>query len=182
MLFRELGARKLAGIELRAQRFAEARQNVPEAEVVCASAHRLPWPDQSFDVVSQFVVFTSILEADLKRRIAREMLRVLKPSGVIFWYDFRVNNPRNRQVRGIGKSEISALFPGCELRLNSAILAPPLAMRVIPRFPKLAVALEKLPFLRTHYLGSINPSRTGLLDSRDSYLGEQCRAVPADWD
>ncbi len=157
MVFRQLGARKLAGIELNDERCSRARRNVPEAELVCGSAHHLPWPDASFDIVSQFVMFTSILDWNLKQRIATEMLRVLKPSGVILWYDFRVNNPRNRQVRGIGKTEIDSLFPSCDIRLHSLILAPPLASIVVPRSPRLASVLERVPFLRTHYLGLIKP-------------------------
>lgn len=158
-LFRDLGAEKLAGIELRKQAYAAAVQNLPEAELVCGSAHRLPWPDAHFDVVSQFVVFTSILNWELKTRVAAEMLRVVKPSGVILWYDFRVNNPRNPNVRGVGKNEIAALFPCSELRLRSIILAPPLAGVVVPRSPGFASALERIPFLRTHYLGVIKPVR-----------------------
>jgi len=157
MVFRDLGASKLAGIELRAKPCISASRNVPGAEVVCRSAHRLPWPDAHFDVVSQFVVFTSVLDLKLKQRIAAEMLRVVKPSGVILWFDFRVNNPRNRQVRGIGRSEITALFPHSDIRLSSLILAPPLASMLVPRFPRLAYALARLPFLRTHYLGLIKP-------------------------
>lgn len=156
-LFRELGAGKLAGIELRSKPYAAAVRNIPDAELICGSAHRLPWHDAHFDIVSQFVVFTSILDSTLKQRIAAEMLRVVKPSGMILWYDFRVNNPRNPNVRGVGKAEIAALFPFCEIRLHSLILAPPLANVVVPRSPRFASALERVPFLRTHYLGLIKP-------------------------
>jgi ubiquinone/menaquinone biosynthesis C-methylase UbiE len=158
MAFRQMGAGRLAGIELTADRCTIARENVPDAEVVHGSAHALPWPDACFDIVSQFVVFTSILDLTLKRRIAQEMMRVLRPRGVILWHDFRVNNPRNRHVRGIRKAEIRALFPSCDIQLQSMLLAPPLASFLIPRFPRLASQLEKLPFLRTHYLGVIKPT------------------------
>ncbi len=154
-LFRELGASKVAGIELRGKPYAAAMRNVPDAELICGSAHRLPWPDAHFDIVSQFVVFTSILDSTLKQRIAAEMLRVLKPSGLILWFDFRINNPRNRHVRGIGRSEIDSLFPLCQTRLQTVILAPPLANVVVPRSLTLASLLEKVAFLRTHYLGVI---------------------------
>lgn len=159
MVFRELGGRDLAGVELREERYSIAKRNVPDAELVCGSAHRLPWPDSHFDIVSQFVTFTSILDLNLKVHVAAEMLRVVKPSGVILWYDFRVNNPRNRQVRGIGRAEIAALFPSCDIQLQTLILAPPLASKLVPRLPRLASMLNKLPFLRTHYLGLIKRSR-----------------------
>ena len=164
--FREMGAARLAGIELTADRCAAARQSLTDAELIHGSAHVLPWPDGSFDIVSQFVVFTSILDSSLKVRIAREMLRVLKPSGVIVWHDFRVNNPRNRHVRGIGKREIRALFPGCQIDLQSMMLVPPLARFLIPRLPVVASSLEKVPFLRSHYLGLIRP-----MQNKDSEVG-----------
>ena len=163
-LFHDLGAEKLAGIELRKGPYTAAARNLPEAELVCGSAHQLPWPDAHFDVVSQFVVFTSILDWELRQRIAAEMLRVVKPSGVILWYDFRVNNPCNPNVRGVGKGEIAALFPFAELQLRSLILAPPLARVIVPRSPSLASALERIPFLRTHYLGVIKPVRNARAD------------------
>ena len=41
----------------------------------------------------------------MKQKVAAEMLRVVKPQGLILWYDFRYNNPRNSNVRGIGAAE-----------------------------------------------------------------------------
>lgn len=155
--FHDMGAGELAGIDLMADRCALAHQNAPAAGIVRGSAHALPWPTWHFDLVSQFLVFTSILDPTLKQRVAQEMMRVLHPSGVIIWYDFRVNNPRNRQVRGIRHAEICALFPFCKVELRSIMLAPPLANTLVPRSPKFAAMLQQLPFLRTHYLGFISP-------------------------
>ena len=36
----------------------------------------------------------------MKQAVAEEMLRVLKPQGLILWYDYHVNNPWNKDVRG----------------------------------------------------------------------------------
>jgi hypothetical protein len=83
------------------------------------------------------------------------MMRVLKPSGAILWFDFRVNNPRNPGVRGVRAREIASLFPDCSIRLKSVTLAPPLARVIVPRSWIAACMLEKIPFLRTHYLGVI---------------------------
>jgi hypothetical protein len=84
------------------------------------------------------------------------MLRVVKPDGLILWFDFRVNNPRNRNVRAIDPAEIHSLFPNCDIRLRSVTLAPPLARAVVPISWIAAGLLEKVPFLRTHYLGIIH--------------------------
>jgi hypothetical protein len=71
------------------------------------------------------------------------------------WFDFRVNNPRNKNVRGISSSEIHSLFPDGSIRLRRVTLAPPLARRIVPISWIAASLLEKIPVLRTHYLGII---------------------------
>src|SRR5262249_42960136 len=83
---------KLSGIDLRPERIGVARQRLPQADLREGDASALPWPDESFDLVSQFVVFTSILDPALKQAVASEMLRVLKPGGHILWFDFRRDN------------------------------------------------------------------------------------------
>jgi hypothetical protein len=91
-----------------------------------------------------------------KRVVAAEMLRVLKPDGAILWFDFRVNNPWNPHVRGIRAREIRSIFEGCDMELNPAMLAPPLARLIVRWSWPLAELLHALPFLRTHYSGLIH--------------------------
>jgi len=67
----------------------------------CGDASRLPFKDGSFDIVMQFTVFTSILDREVKKAVATEMLRVLKADGIILWYDYHMNNPKNPDVKGI---------------------------------------------------------------------------------
>jgi ubiquinone/menaquinone biosynthesis C-methylase UbiE len=114
----------------------------------------LPFADGSFDLVSQFTVFSSILHAGVRRRAAAEMLRVLRPGGVALWYDFTVN-PTNRDTHGIGGDEVTRLFPGCRVRARRVTLAPPLGRLVAPRSWLLAELLENVPALRTHLLALI---------------------------
>lgn len=145
----------LSGIDLSADRIARARRRVPAADLETGSAAQLSWPDESFDLVSQFTVFTSILDPGLKRVVAGEMLRVLKPGGSILWFDFRVDNPANVHVRGISAREVHALFTGCEITLAPELLAPPIARRVAGWSRPMAEVLKTMPFLRTHYVGLI---------------------------
>jgi SAM-dependent methyltransferase len=151
----------LCGIDLIGSRVDAASALAPGASLVCGDARSLPWPDQSFDVVLQFMVFSSILRPGVKHRIAAEMLRVLKPDGAILWYDARWGNPRNVNVRGVGAREIRGLFPGCEVRLRSVTLAPPLARRVVPLSWTAGALLERVPFLRTHCFGVIRKRGAG---------------------
>jgi ubiquinone/menaquinone biosynthesis C-methylase UbiE len=145
----------LAGVDLIPERINQARRRILQADLRVGSAHELPWPDESFDLVSQFTVFTSMLDPLLKRAVAEEMLRVLKPGGAILWFDFRVSNPANPHVRGISSVEIRSLFVGCETRLEATVLAPPLSRSIAGWSWPLAEVLYALPFLRTHYAGLI---------------------------
>ena len=145
----------LYGIDLSVRRVERARLRLPQADLRTGSASELPWPDESFDLVTQFTVFTSILDPALKRAIAREMLRVLRPGGAILWFDFRVGNPRNSQVRGVPAAEIRSLFAGCRIDLVPVSPAPPLARLVAGCSRPLAELLYAVPLLRTHYAGLI---------------------------
>ena len=145
----------LCGIDLDEERIQVARRRIASADLRVGDASRLPWPDATFDLLTQFTLLTSVLDAGMKWQIAAEMLRVVKPDGLILWYDFRCNNPLNPNVRGIAAKEIRSLFPGCVVRLESVTLAPPAARRVVPLSWLAALVLEKVPLLRTHYLGVI---------------------------
>jgi ubiquinone/menaquinone biosynthesis C-methylase UbiE len=149
------GASDLHGIDLDESQIERARSRFPSAQVHVGDARELPWQSNSFDLVSQFVLFTSILNTAVKEQIAREMWRVVKPGGLILWFDFYVNNPRNRNVRGISSTEINSLFPYGRIRLRRVTLAPPIARRIVPLSWIAACLLEKIPILRTHYLGII---------------------------
>ena len=150
------GARpeQLTGFDARADALLAARAVHPELRLVQGSAAALPFPDGTFDLVSQFTVFSSILDADVRRRAAGEMLRVLRPGGLLLWYDFTVN-PANRDTHGVGAGEVLALFPGLRADLRRVTLAPPLARLIAPRSWLLAGLLQSLPPLRTHLLAAL---------------------------
>lgn len=156
--FVKLGAipDNLTGIDLLDWRIDAARRTCPATvRLEHGNAERLEFPDRSFDVVAQFVVFSSVLDANMKRRVALEMLRVLKEDGFIIWYDFFVDNPRNSDVKGLRKSEIRRLFPGCRVELWRITLAPPLVRLIAPHSWLSCHLLEQLKVFNTHYLGLI---------------------------
>ena len=84
----------LAGIDLIESRLARAvarfggREPEERPELRVGDASRLPWPDGTFDMAHQSAVFTSITDIGMKSAVAREIVRVLKPGGVMIWYDF----------------------------------------------------------------------------------------------
>jgi ubiquinone/menaquinone biosynthesis C-methylase UbiE len=155
--FIKYGARpkNLYGIDLLEDRIEMAKYLSPNIDLRCGDASRLPYKDHFFDIVMQFTVFTSILDPRMKKKIASEMLRVLKRDGTILWYDYRVSNPRNPDVKGVTKREIFELFPNCNIRLKRITLAPPVARMLVPFSSVLCELLDKILFLCTHYLAII---------------------------
>lgn len=142
----------LYGIDLLEDKIEIAKDVCPKINFKCGNALNLPYEDESFDIVAQFTVFTSILKKGIKKDIAKEMLRVLKKEGIILWYDFSYNNPRNPDVKGIKKKEIINLFPNCKFKFERVTLAPPILRFIAPRSWLLCYLFEKLSFLCTHYL------------------------------
>ena len=146
----------ISGVELQPECVTEAQRLCPGAvKIECENAVKLSFPDETFDLVFQFTVFTSILAPDMKQQVASEMLRVAKEDGLILWYDFHVNNPWNPDVRAVKKQEIQKLFLGCRIEMRRITLAPPIARLIAPYSWMACYLLEKIPLLCTHYLGVI---------------------------
>ena len=160
----EMGAApaRCHGVDLLPDRIDAARLVLPQSEFRVANAEALPYDDNLFDLVVVFTVFSSILNDQVAQSVAREIERVLRVGGAVLWYDFRFNNPANRNVRGMGRRSISRLFPNFEFRLQSLTLLPPLARRFGPLTSVLYPALARLPFLRTHWLGLLKQRHSAL--------------------
>jgi ubiquinone/menaquinone biosynthesis C-methylase UbiE len=154
-VFANWGAKpgNLFGIDLIPERIRTAQLNYPQINFQLANAESLPFPDGYFDLVVAFTVFTSILDRQMAANICHEITRILAPGGGVLWYDFRMNNPSNKHVRGVSQRQIKRLFPGFRVNLESISLLPPLARRLGRLTDRLYTPLESLPFLRTHLLG-----------------------------
>lgn len=146
----------VVGVDISLDRIEKARRMCPAKTVLeCSSASHLGFEDESFDLILQSTVFSSILDNHVRMSVASEMTRVLKQNGLILWFDLRMNNPENSDVRAIGRREIQSLFPGFAIAFHRLILAPPIARRVAPVSTILCELLSRIPFLCTHYLAGI---------------------------
>lgn len=162
----DLGARpdNLHGVDLLSERLERARALSPQLHFELADAQALPFEDATFDLVMQSTAFSSIVDPDIRRRVADELLRVLKPGGVVLWYDMRLTDPRNPDLVPMTSREIARLFASCERHLEAVTLLPPLARRLAPAAWGLGMILEALPFLRSHYVGLFRkPTQEGPL-------------------
>ncbi len=150
---------RLCGIELMDQWVARGRDTYGFVDLRCGSADQLPWPDDSFDLVHQAMLFSSVPDGDLRGAIAAEMRRVLRPGGHVLWYDFFFN-PVNPDTVGMTLSRVRALFPGWRVADRARVtLAPPLA-RILRRVWEPAVdVLSKARILNFHYLVLLDKPR-----------------------
>jgi SAM-dependent methyltransferase len=147
----------LVGNEMLPDRLQAAREVTPAGvRLVEGDACDLPDDVGDFDVVYQSTVFTSILDPDIQQRLADRMWRCIRPGGFVLWYDFKYDNPMNREVRGIGRKRVRELFPFGGLKTRSLTLAPPIARRVVRWHPSAYTLFNATPLLRTHLLCSIH--------------------------
>ena len=144
---------QLSGVELLAERHAEARSRLPAAVTLQqGDALALAPSPESVDIVLQATVFSSLLDDAFQQRLADSMWAAVKPGGGVLWYDFTVNNPRNPDVRGVPLSRVRALFPQGQVQARRITLAPPIARSVCALHPALYTVFNTLPVLRTHLL------------------------------
>lgn len=143
----------LSGVELLPERHAQARERLPAAvDLRLGDALALTPPPQSVDVVLQSTVFSSLLDDGFQQRLAEAMWAAVKPGGGVLWYDFTVDNPRNRDVRGVPIERVRALFPQGQVTARRLTLAPPIARAVVRLHPALYTLFNTVPLLRTHVL------------------------------
>jgi SAM-dependent methyltransferase len=144
---------RLAGIELLADRLAAARERLPAAVTLWqGDATAIDVAPARYDIVLQATVFSSLLDDAYQQRLADAMWRAVRPGGGVLWYDFTVDNPRNRDVRGVPLARVRALFPQGRVRAQRITLVPPVARAVSRLSPTFYTLCNALPLLRTHLL------------------------------
>ncbi len=146
--------------ELLEDRLQIAQSLLPQGvHILPGDAAGLELPPESFDIILQSTVFSSILNAPFRQHLAHRMWHWLAPGGAVLWYDLRYPNPWNPDVCAIPISEIRRLFPHGRIYKYAVTLAPPLG-RVVAHFGFIPYAiLAAVPLLRTHWLCWIEKPR-----------------------
>ena len=117
----------LCGIDLMENRIDDLMSRVPFLDARAGSADALPWDDNTFDLCHQSMLLSSVLDEDLRLRMAKEMQRVTAPGGFVLWYDFTWN-PVNKATVGMPLKRVRSYFPGWEVAQRKRVtLAPPLS-------------------------------------------------------
>ena len=119
------------------RRLAEAADALPvRTSIVDADAHRLPFPDSSFDTVTASLVFCSI---DDPERVLAEVHRVLRPGGRFLFHE----HVRGGPVRGVVQDVLTPLqrrlADGCHANRDFEALLAASPLDVV------TVAHERMP-------------------------------------
>ncbi len=146
---RELGiaVEQVVAVDLLAERLAAN----PARARAAADGRLLPFRDESFDVVVQCTLLSSLPAEAARRLVAAEMVRVCRHGGLALSYDARLKNPFNRNVRRLSRREQRELFAGCEVAFEALTPLPPL----VRRLPALAPWLARRKALCAFDLASI---------------------------
>lgn len=149
------GARSqhMYGVDVSEHRVEEARTlGVAQVELISGTA--LPFPNASFDLVVQNVVFSSIIEDANRRALAREMLRVLRPGGWLLWYDAARTGTQDKHFRDVPQPEVQTLFPGLRWDWYRLTTHLGLLRRIHAIFGERGLrAFDLLGLCKTHRLG-----------------------------
>lgn len=135
----------LAGIDVVPDRVERAREWCPGVDIRLGDGGPLPFGDAAFDVATATVVLSSVLDDHVRRVLCAEMLRVIRPGGLLMIYDFVVRNPRNPDVRPMSLRSLVADVgrPAAgSIRLSPLIYAVALGEAVHPRAADLAMRIS----------------------------------------
>lgn len=117
----ELGAKpeNLNGIDISESRIASAKRANPAINLIQAKGDGIPFPSNNFDIVMQIVVFSSILDNSLAEILLKEMVRVIKPGGFIFWIDHKTSH--SEHLAGYPVDKLREHFSGCTLIYQESV-------------------------------------------------------------
>ncbi len=147
---------RLCGVDLMPEWVDKGRRLYPYLDLMKGSGDRLPWDADSFDLVHQGMVFSSVLSADLREALAADMRRVVRPGGYVLWYDFFFN-PKNPDTIGMTLRRVRDLFPGWTMAYRARETPAAPLSRLIERVWGGGVAvISALKALNFHHLILLN--------------------------
>jgi ubiquinone/menaquinone biosynthesis C-methylase UbiE len=104
--------RKLHGVDVSAKMLIEAQQNVPGGEFSWYDGQKLPFDDETFDVVVAICVLHHVPTSE-RSKVISEMVRVVRRKGVVAVFEHNPHNPLTRHA-----------VNNCELDRDAVLLPP----------------------------------------------------------
>jgi ubiquinone/menaquinone biosynthesis C-methylase UbiE len=142
------------GLDRAEERLRRARAEHTPGLFLCGDATELPVHSGSVDAVLSFTVMSSLPLA-VRSLAAQEMVRVLRPRGIIVWYDYRHRRTGTADPPwGLTREDVQALFPRAHVDVRRAVAPVRVAEACLRAWlsPRL---VELVPFLTSHLSGVI---------------------------
>ena len=102
-------AERLAGIDLVEDRILTARARSPGVDLRLGDGRSLPFADDAFDVATAATVFSSILRHESRRALFAEIVRIIRPGGLVVIYDFVIRKPGNKDVVAMTERTLASM-------------------------------------------------------------------------
>ncbi len=88
----ENGFNDLTGVDTAENMIKRGKREFPQLNLIANPDGKIPFNNNSFDVVILFGVLTCIPTDESQKEFLKEVKRVLKPQGIIYVNDFLLNN------------------------------------------------------------------------------------------
>jgi SAM-dependent methyltransferase len=154
----------LFGVDIQEHRIAQAKATNPLVNFECTNATNLGFPDGTFDIAMESMLFLQLTDDDIARRIASAMLRVTKPGGILLVSDWRYSKPGSDEFKGVSPSRIADLYQiGTRTdvcRTFRGPLVPPVGRFLSKYLSSAYFAIHALfPFLAGHMITVLRKSK-----------------------
>lgn len=84
----DLGYNNIVGVDSSLEMINRGKNAFPFLELSHLKGDRLPFSDASFDAVVTCAVFTCIVDMNVRSNVISELVRILKPNGVMYLVEF----------------------------------------------------------------------------------------------
>jgi ubiquinone/menaquinone biosynthesis C-methylase UbiE len=107
-LLKTNGYSNLCGVDWAEGMINRAKQESPSLNLVLLSEQKLPFDDESFDAAIISTVLCCNAENDAIKNIVKELRRVLKKNGILYFCDFLITDSDHyRSKYELGRKELS---------------------------------------------------------------------------
>jgi SAM-dependent methyltransferase len=140
----------LYGVDIRGEQIALAQVRYPGLHLQCADASSVGFPDATFDIVQESMMFLQMTDERLEKQVA-QMIRVTKPGGYVLLSDWRLGKPGTSEFKCSDRKRIAELFrAGSATKVYGAFsgtLVPPIGRFLSKNLPALYFLIHRLrPF------------------------------------
>lgn len=138
----------LTGIDTDEERIAQGRAELPGIDFRIENADRLPFADESFDLVVESTMLGTLDSKPLLAGIASEMVRVTRRGGHIMLIDWRYSREGSGVKTAINPAMIKGLFSvgrtTSVIAREPGMLVPPIGRRVSRVLPSLYFLVQRI--------------------------------------